>query len=114
MNFTATNTIMVAALVSCGIVLWIFCGYSAAAMARTNGESYTLWMIIGLATGPIGLGAAWAYFRMSGERHRRIRHGAGHQYDMPEIVRCPGCGQSVPSGFETCQFCHSSLHGRRR
>ena len=114
MYFAATNTVMVLALVGLGIVLWLFCAYSAAAMARTNGESDGLWLFIGLATGPIGLGAAWRYFRMSGERHRRIRYGAGHTYDMPEIIRCPGCGQSVPSAFETCQFCNSPLHGRRR
>jgi hypothetical protein len=114
MYFAASNTLAIVAVVSLAILGWLFCGFTAAAMARTNGENYNLWLIIGILTGPLGLFAAWAYFRYSGERHRRIRYGAGHQYDMPEIIRCPGCGQSVPSAFEACQFCHTHLHGRNR
>ena len=114
MYFAIANPLAITAVVACGVLAWLFCAFTAAAMSRTNGESYNLWLVIGLLTGPIGLGAAWAYFRYSGERHRRIRYGAGHQYDMPVIIRCPGCGQSVPSAFDTCQFCHTSLHGRRR
>ena len=114
MYFVATINIAAIAIVSSAVVIWLFCGFSAAAMARTNGDSYNLWLIIGVATGPFGLAAAWVYYRMAGERHRRIRHGADHKYDMPEIIRCPGCGQSVPSGFDTCQFCGSGLHGHHR
>lgn len=112
--FAASNTVMVVALVASGILLWLFCAFTLASMARSNGENYSLWMIIGFMTGPLGLGVGWVYFRYTGERHRRIRYGAGHHYDMPEMIRCPGCGQSVPSGFQTCQFCHTPLHGRHR
>lgn len=114
MCFAASNTIMIVGLVSCGVLLWLFCGFTLAGMGRSNGENYNLWMLIGMLTGPVGLGFGWLYFRMTGERHRRIRYGAGHHYDMPEIIRCPNCGQSVPSGFDTCQFCKSPLHGRGR
>jgi hypothetical protein len=113
MYFAATNTTMVIALVSCGILAWLFCAYSCSNLARGNGESTTLWFAIGLFTGPLGLAVAAVYFRLAGERHRRIRHGAGHKYDMPEIMRCPGCGQSVPSAYSTCQFCGAPLHSRR-
>jgi hypothetical protein len=112
MYFAASNTIMIVALVSAGALLWLFCMYTLGNMARANGENRTLWMLIGLFTGPVGLAFGWLYFRLTGERYRRIRHGAGKQYDMPEIVKCPGCGQSVPSAFHTCQFCGSPLHGR--
>lgn len=113
MYFAASNTVMVIALVSSGILFWLFCMFTTAGMARANGQSYNLWLLIGLFTGPLGLLFAWLFFRFSGERHRRIRHGAGHQYDMPEIIQCPGCKQSIPSGFHTCQFCGTPLHGRR-
>ena len=112
--YFASNTVMVIALVASGVLVWLFCAFSAAAQARSNGESYNLWLLIGLVTGPLGLLFAWLYFRLSGERYRRIRHGAGRQYDMPEIIECPGCRQSVPSGFHTCQFCGTPLHGKRR
>jgi hypothetical protein len=110
--YFASNTIMILALVSCGIIFWLFCAYTCASLARGNGESSRLWFFIGLITGPIGLVFAWLYFRLTGERHKRIRHGAGHKYDMPEIIGCPSCGQSVPSAFQTCQFCGAPLHGR--
>lgn len=112
--YFASNTVMVIALVASGVLVWLFCAFSAAALARSNGESYNLWLLIGVVTGPLGLLFARLYFRVSGERYRRIRHGAGRQYDMPEIIECPGCRQSVPSGFHTCQFCGTPLHGKRR
>lgn len=112
--YFAANTLMVVGIVSCAVLLWIFCAFSAANMARTNGRSYGLWLVIGLLAGPAGLLGAWAYFRISGERHRRIRHGTDGRYDLPEIITCPGCGQSVPSAFQNCQFCGCPLHTRRR
>jgi hypothetical protein len=105
---------MVIALVSCAALFWLFCMFTTGTLARMNGQSYGLWLIIGLLTGPIGLIFAWIFFKFSGERHRRIRYGVGHTYDIPEIIQCPNCGQSVPSGFHACQFCGASLHGRRR
>ncbi|MFH1150446.1 MAG: hypothetical protein V1748_08220 [Actinomycetota bacterium] len=101
------------AIIAVGIVVWLFCMYTCAELARSNGQSYGLWVTIGFLTGPIGLAFAWAYFRLTGERHRRIRYGVGGKSDLPEIIQCPRCGQSVPSAFECCQFCGSPLHGRR-
>ncbi|MHB8896656.1 MAG: hypothetical protein ACYC99_15985 [Candidatus Geothermincolia bacterium] len=112
--YFAANTIMIVALISCAVLFWLFCMFTTANIARSNGENYNLWMLIGLFTGPVGLLFTLVYFRFSGERYRRIRHGAGKTYDMPEIVQCPGCGQSVPSGFNSCQFCGAALHGHRR
>jgi hypothetical protein len=111
--YASTNTVMVIAFVACGVIAWLFCMYTAGNIARTNGGNYSLWMAIGFLTGPVGLAFSWSYFRLTGERHRRIRYGAGKKYDMPEIIQCPNCGQSVPSAFDTCQFCHAPLHGRR-
>lgn len=113
MYFAAENTIMIAGLVSIGVIVWLFCMYSTANIARSNGENPTIWFVVGLLAGPVGLGFAWLYFRLTGERYRRIRHGAGHRYDMPEIIQCPGCRQSVPSAYQTCQFCGASLHSGR-
>ncbi|HEY5526743.1 MAG TPA: hypothetical protein VIK02_04100 [Candidatus Anoxymicrobiaceae bacterium] len=108
------NTIMYLALALVGVLVWLFCMYQCANFARSNGRSYQLWMLIGLLTGPVGLAYAYIYFRFTGERHRRIRYGVGKKYDMPEIISCPSCGQSVPSAFSACQFCGAPLHGHPR
>ncbi|PKQ28749.1 MAG: hypothetical protein CVT63_01175 [Candidatus Anoxymicrobium japonicum] len=113
MYFAASNTMMKIALISSVAIFWLYCAFSAADLARSNGGSYQLWQLIGLLTGPLGLVFAWLYFKVTGERHLRIRSGEDHQYDMPEIIRCPNCGQSVPSAYEICQFCKKPLHKRR-
>jgi hypothetical protein len=114
MPLAAENTTMIIALVASGVLIWLFCAYSAAAFARANGQSYNAWIVIGLMGGPITLAFAYLYFRTTGERHRRKRHGEGHRYDLPEIVRCNNCGQSVPSSFPQCQFCGAPLHRRTK
>lgn len=115
MPFAAENTLMIVALASMGVLAWLFCAFTAASLARSNGQSYNVWLVIGLLTGPIGLAVVYFYLRVSGERYRRTRYGEGHQYDIPEMIRCPKCGESVPRSFDNCQFCGAPLHhGRRR
>ncbi len=111
MQFAAENTVMIIALAASAVLIWLFFAFSTAAVARANGQSYNAWLFIGFLGGPVAFGFAYLFFRLTGERHRRIRHGERHQYDVPEMVRCPGCGQSVPSSFPRCQFCGSPLHG---
>lgn len=111
MPLAAENTVMIIALVASGVLIWLFCSFSTAAVASANGQSYNAWLFIGLLGGPVALIFAYLFFRATGERHRRIRHGEKHHYDIPEMVRCPGCGQSIPSSFTRCQFCGSTLHG---
>jgi len=111
MPFAAEDTLMMVALASMGILLWLFCAYSAGSLARSNGHSYNLWLAIGLLSGPVGLAAIYLNIRITGERYRRTRYGDGQQYDLPEIVQCPKCNQSVPRAFESCQFCGAPLHG---
>lgn len=101
------------AIIAVTVVAWLFCMYTTAELGRSNGQSYGLWVTIGFLTGPFGLAFAFIYFRLTGERHRRMRYGVGGKSDLPEIIRCPQCGQSVPSAFECCQFCGSPIHGRR-
>lgn len=114
MPFAAENTMMIIALASTGILAWLFCAYSAASLARSNGHSYNLWLAIGLLSGPVGLAVIYFNIRITGERYRRTRYGDGQQYDLPEIVQCPKCDQSVPRSFESCQFCGAPLHGGKR
>lgn len=102
------------AIISILAVAWLFCAFTTAALARNNGQSYSLWFWVGFFTGPLGLFCAYLYFRFSGERRRRIRYGSGRQYDDWEMITCPRCHQSVPASFTHCQFCGEPLHGRRR
>jgi hypothetical protein len=110
----AENTVMIIALVSSGVLIWLFCAFSTAAVARASGQSYNIWLLIGFLGGPVSLAFVFLLSRVIGERHRRIRHGEGRRYDVPEMIRCPRCGQSVPSSFPRCQFCGSPLHGAKR
>ena len=115
MPFAADNSLMIIGLVLVGVLAWLFCAFTLAAMARSVGQNYNLFMVIGLLTGPVGLAAGYIYFRVTGERYRRSRYGEGGKYDVPEIIRCPSCGQSVPRSYDYCQFCDAPLHaGRRR
>ena len=101
------------AIASVAVLAWLFCAFTAANMGRANGQSYNLWLLVGLLGGPAGIAFAYIYFRLSGERYRRIRYGSGHHYDEPDMIRCPGCGQAVPRSYQSCQFCGAQLHGRR-
>lgn len=102
------SLIMVAALT------WLVCALYAAGTARNNGASYHLWLVVGLMTGPLGLVVALIYFRVTGERYRRHRYSVDGRSDLPEMVRCPGCGQTVPHSYMTCHFCGTSLKGTGR
>lgn len=115
MPLAAEDTLKIAGLVSMGAILWLFCAFTIAARARGVGQSYRLWLFVGLVTGPVGLVAGYLYFKVAGERYRRSRYGEGGKYDIPEMIRCQGCGQSIPRSFEECQFCGRPLHaGKRR
>ena len=114
MPFAAENTMMIIALVSIGALVWLFCAYSAASLARSNGHSYGLWLAIGLLSGPVGLAVIYVTMRVSGERSRRTRYSDGEQYDLPGMIQCPGCKQSLPRSFESCQFCGAPLHIGKR
>ncbi len=101
------------AIASMAILAWLFCAFSTANIARANGQNYNLWLLVGLLTGPLGLMFAYLFFRLTGERTRRTRYGADHRYDVPDMISCPNCGQSVPRSYDSCQFCRFPLHGRR-
>ncbi|MDD5448447.1 MAG: hypothetical protein PHO53_04705 [Actinomycetota bacterium] len=101
------------ALIAVGVVAWLFFAFSTAAVARSNGSSYNVWLFVGFLTGPVGFVFAWLYFRIAGERARRERH-ASRDSGLPEMTRCPNCGQYVPESYKRCQFCGAPLRGRKR
>jgi hypothetical protein len=106
----AENTVMLIAVVASGVIIWLFCAFSTASIARTNGASYNAWLLAGFVGGPVALLIAYLYFRYAGERYRLARHSDGGRYNLPEIMQCPHCDQSVPSSFDKCQFCGAPLH----
>ena len=111
----SNDTMMVIALVSFAVLGWLFCAFYTAGRARANGRDYHIWLAIGLLLGPIALILSLALFRSTGERQRRSRYGEDGKYDVPEMITCPKCGESVPRSYASCQFCGASLHiGRRR
>ena len=114
MPLAASNTIAIIGITSVAVILWLFCAFSAANTARSNGQSYNAWLLAGLVGGPVTWLFGALYFRFAGERSVRARHSERGQADLPEIIRCTSCGQSVPSSFKTCQFCGQPLHSRKR
>jgi hypothetical protein len=112
---SSNDTMMVIALVSFAVLGWLFCAFYTAGRARANGRNYHLWLTIGLLLGPIAFVLSLVLFRSIGERHRRQRYGEGGKYDVPEMMTCPGCGESVPRSYGSCQFCGASLsRGKRK
>jgi len=112
--FLAAVNLAVIAVISLGAVAWLWCAFWVGATARSNGERYGLWLLIGFATGPLGVVIAYFYFRSTGERRRRTRHSVDRQSDIPMMMTCPNCHQSVPTSYDACQFCGCPLHDRHR
>ena len=102
------------AIISTAVVVWFGAAFYAAGYARNNGGDYSLWIIIGIITGPVGLIAALVYYGLAGETQQRSRHSVKGSHDIPEMVPCPDCKEMVPSGFDACQFCGAELTRRRR
>lgn len=113
MRFVALETEYIAVIIVV-VMVWLACAMYCGGIARNNGSSYSVWFFLGVIGGPLALGVACVHFMMSGERHRRVKYSEGKAGNLPEIVQCPGCRQSVPSSFDTCQFCGEPLHGGRR
>jgi len=105
------------AMICVAVLAWLGFAFYTGGIGRNNGQSYHVWLLIGFLTGPVGLLFAFVYFRMAGERGVRHRYGDDDGVDvLPTMIRCPSCGETVPSRFETCQFCQakiSHLRGRR-
>jgi hypothetical protein len=114
MPFCAENTLMIIAVSGSAVLVWLFCAFSAASIARDNGYNYNLWLLIGFLGGPIALAGTYLYFVRAGERHRLARHSDGGRYGLPEMIHCPQCKQSVPSSYDDCQFCGAPLHRKRK
>lgn len=114
MPFGAENTIMIIAVAASAVIVWLFCAFSTAAVARANGRRYNAWLLAGFLGGPAALLVAYLYFRYAGERHRLERYSDGTRYNFPEMIQCPRCNQSVPSSFQDCQFCGAPLHRKAR
>ena len=114
MPLGAEDTVMIIAVSASAFLIWLFCGFSTASIARTNGSSYNVWLLAGLLGGPVALVVAYLYFRHAGERHRLARYSEGGRYNLPEMTQCPRCDQSVPASFQNCQFCGAPLHRKGR
>ena len=114
MPFGAEETIMIIAVAASAVLIWLFCAFSTVSVARNSGDANSAWLLAGFLGGPVALAFTYLYFRYLGEQHRVARHGEGGRYNLPEMIQCPRCNQSVPSSFQDCQFCGAPLHRRGR
>lgn len=109
MEMLAAVSVKWIAIISLAVIGWFACAFYAGGMARNEGMSYHLFWMIGFLTGPLGLAFSLIYFRMTGERYRRERFSVKGTHDIPEMERCPQCGQAVPVSYDCCQFCGEPL-----
>lgn len=114
MIFLGNITLAQVAAASLIVVAWLACAFYAAGRASNNDANYWGWTTLGLLTGPLGAAIAYVYFRNAGESKRIKRYSVDGREDMPRIITCPGCGESVPLSYECCQFCGATLHKRHR
>jgi hypothetical protein len=75
------------------IVLILFCGLSAGVVAKTRGNGFWIWFLIGLVIPFLGTIAALLY--------RRDR-------DVVK-VKCPQCGATVAIHDQVCMRCGNDL-----
>ena len=94
------------------IVIWIFCGIGASAVATSRGANGYLWSGIGLLFGPFGLAAAFAV----GENvvcpscRKRIHPKAQKcPYCQTQVVGCPSCGKPIRPKAQECPYCQKQL-----
>lgn len=114
LSYVAKVTLAQVAIVSIAVIAWLACAFRAASIASNNDANYQLWAVLGLLTGPVGLAISYFYFRVTGERHRTARYSVSGRGDLPQMISCPGCHQSVPRIYESCQFCGQPLGRKKR
>jgi hypothetical protein len=75
------------------VVIMVFCGLSAATIAKIKGSSFFIWFLIGGALPVIGTIAALAY-----------------RWERDELRReCEECGNIVPLSDQVCMRCGRDL-----
>jgi ribosomal protein L32 len=114
MFLIANITLATVALLCIVVVLWLACAFYAAGRANNNGANYYYWTMIGLLSGPIGAAVAFFYFRAESERSRTRRYSEDGKGDVPKMISCPNCGESIPRVYEACQFCGKPVLKHRR
>lgn len=112
--YAAKVTLAQVGIISIAVIAWLACAFKAASIASNNDGNYAFWVVLGLLTGPVGLAIAYLYFRATGERHRTARYSVGGTGDLPEMVSCPSCHQTVPRIYGTCQFCGKPIGRKKR
>ena len=109
LRYAASETLPLVAVTLVAVIAWFACAFKTASIASNNDANYQLWAVIGFMTGPVGLVISYFYFRATGERHRTARYSVDGKSDLPQMISCPRCGQSVPRIYESCQFCGQPL-----
>lgn len=86
------------------LLVWIFCGIGAAAVANTRGANGCLWFGLGVMFGPFGLAFAFA----SGSS---ASCNACRKHIHPEATKCPYCQTEVgkAGAMVRCKSCWTNM-----
>jgi len=89
-------------LIILSALFWGICGLVAAQIAEKKGHSGCLFLIIGFALGPLGLGIA-ALVSPNEERLGKIKIKQGY------ARKCPYCSEIINHDARICKHCRSEV-----
>ncbi len=81
---------------------WIICGLAAGLIAEKKGHSGCLFLIVGLALGPLGLGIA-ALVSPNEENLAKMKMKQGY------ARKCPYCSEIINHDARICKYCRSEV-----
>lgn len=84
------------------LLLWIVCGFAAAAIYRGKGRSWGVGLVAGFILGPIGIVlAAASSANQEGRERQQLRDGSSK--------KCPHCSEIIKSDARVCRYCGRDL-----